>query len=433
MLFSDIDVETLTSKDRNIIKVECYKGHEFSVALTVFREGLWCIKCDGINKAYNLIAKSNKGEVMEIVKTTKELVSLKCEKDHCWNGRYVNLKKGYWCKKCSDDKKRFKPEDIINLAVVKGGECLSDLNCYTNCQKEKLLWRCSEGHEWRTTVFSVKQGGWCKKCSCNSGSLEEVQNYAESKGGKCLSTFYKNTKTFLEFQCSEGHKWTTNLGNIRFSKPWCSKCNNMGPYTKKDMEELANKKGGKFLSKKYTKYTDKFLWECEYQHQWMTSAQSVLKDRWCPRCNEKRTQSKGSSLIQNYLDENQIIFMKEKEFDGCSYKKNLRFDFWLPDEEILVEYDGIQHFEEVKYWGGMEKFQLRINCDCIKGKYCLDNKITLIRISYQDKVIPMLELLLKKAQQNIYVMQPLIRKEYKGHVNGVFTSKTNEQYATYFK
>ena len=44
----------------------------------------------------------------------------------------------------------------------------------------------------------------------------------------------------------------------------------------------------------------------------------------------------------------------------------------------------------------------------------------------------MLELLLKKAQQNKYAMQTLIRKEYKGHVNGVFTSKTNEQYATYF-
>ena len=57
-----------------------------------------------------------------------------------------------------------------------------------------------------------------------------------------------------------------------------------------------------------------------------------------------------------------------------------RFDFYLPKLNILLEYDGIQHFKQ-GHWEPLEKIQER---DAYKTQWCKDNNITLIRIPYTD-------------------------------------------------
>ena len=64
--------------------------------------------------------------------------------------------------------------------------------------------------------------------------------------------------------------------------------------------------------------------------------------------------------------------------------KPLPFDFYLPNYNICIEYDGEQHFKPIKYFGGQKAFQSQQQKDEIKNKYCQDNKIKLIRISYMD-------------------------------------------------
>lgn len=97
----------------------------------------------------------------------------------------------------------------------------------------------------------------------------------------------------------------------------------------------------------------------------------------CPYCKI----SKGERRIKEWLDSNNIIY--ESHFRGfvdCKYKRTLEFDFYLKDLNVCIEYDGKQHFEE-SWYGNLDIQQKR---DKIKDKYCKENNIKLIRISYND-------------------------------------------------
>lgn len=62
----------------------------------------------------------------------------------------------------------------------------------------------------------------------------------------------------------------------------------------------------------------------------------------------------------------------------------LRFDFYLSDYNILIEYNGKQHYYSIPYFGGEDTLKRQKVNDAIKEKYCQDNNIKLIRIPYWD-------------------------------------------------
>jgi hypothetical protein len=68
-------------------------------------------------------------------------------------------------------------------------------------------------------------------------------------------------------------------------------------------------------------------------------------------------------------------------------KYKLAFDFYLPEQNICIEYNGIQHYEPIKYFGGIEEFDKRIERDKIKIEYCKKNNIRLIVIKYNEDII----------------------------------------------
>ena len=112
----------------------------------------------------------------------------------------------------------------------------------------------------------------------------------------------------------------------------------------------------------------------------------------CHFCNE----SKGEKQIQFILDKKNIKYNREHKFDDCKYKRKLPFDFYLPDFNTCIEYDGAQHFSRWEKWENDEKdFEIRKIRDNIKNEYCKKNKIKLIRIKYTEnvdkKLIPILE------------------------------------------
>ena len=56
----------------------------------------------------------------------------------------------------------------------------------------------------------------------------------------------------------------------------------------------------------------------------------------------------------------------------------------MPKFNVLIEYNGIQHYEPVEYFGGERQFKIQQEHDKRKRKYAEDNKINLIEISYLD-------------------------------------------------
>jgi hypothetical protein len=105
-----------------------------------------------------------------------------------------------------------------------------------------------------------------------------------------------------------------------------------------------------------------------------------LRGQGCPRCKETH----GEREIRKFLTQHSINFDTQKKFDDCKNEAHLRFDFYIPSLRICIEFDGIQHFQPLSFFGGevaLEK--LKIN-DKIKSDYCEDNYIDLIRIRYDQ-------------------------------------------------
>lgn len=92
--------------------------------------------------------------------------------------------------------------------------------------------------------------------------------------------------------------------------------------------------------------------------------------------------SYGEQLIGEILQNNNINYKKEYTYDDLYSKNNkkLRFDFYLPDLNILIEFHGSQHDLPNKYYNknkrnSLEEIKLRDNS---KEIYCSKHKISLL-------------------------------------------------------
>ena len=97
--------------------------------------------------------------------------------------------------------------------------------------------------------------------------------------------------------------------------------------------------------------------------------------------------SRGIQLIVKLLDKNNISYLREKPINAQGHR--LRFDIYISKLNIVIEFDGEQHFKSVEYFGGDEGFKKRQYLDNLKNKYCNEHDIKLLRIPYtQEKEIP---------------------------------------------
>lgn len=103
--------------------------------------------------------------------------------------------------------------------------------------------------------------------------------------------------------------------------------------------------------------------------------------RSCGKCNF----SSGEERVKNCLIDMNINFETEYIFKKCINPKtnhHLRFDFYLPDYNCCIEYDGEQHYKETTMCSdSLSDRQFRDN---IKNKFCTNNGIGLVRIPYVD-------------------------------------------------
>lgn len=102
--------------------------------------------------------------------------------------------------------------------------------------------------------------------------------------------------------------------------------------------------------------------------------------RLCNKCSSK--ESVGESRVRMFLEKHNIKYEKEKWFTDCRDIRPLPFDFYLPDHNLIIEYDGEQHFSnDNKGFFKHSIEEIRYH-DEIKNNYCKENNISLIRIPY---------------------------------------------------
>lgn len=105
-----------------------------------------------------------------------------------------------------------------------------------------------------------------------------------------------------------------------------------------------------------------------------------LRGCGCPFCKE----SKGEKKIEDFLLKNNISFESQKKFNDLKDKRKLSYDFYIPFKNLLIEYNGRQHYTQQSFFQNREDFLVQKHHDWLKRKYAKDNKINLLTIPYWD-------------------------------------------------
>ena len=151
-------------------------------------------------------------------------------------------------------------------------------------------------------------------------------------------------------------------------------------------QELENSFNNVELVSGYNGKTDYANFHCEIcDGRWTDIAYYVTK-RGCPCCNGSSSEADVGKFLQQY----KINYIPQYSFSECRDQRPLPFDFYLPDYNILIEYDGEQHYRPVNFGGiSDEKAENNLKIvqkhDEIKTNYCHERNIPLIRIPFWEK------------------------------------------------
>lgn len=111
------------------------------------------------------------------------------------------------------------------------------------------------------------------------------------------------------------------------------------------------------------------FWQTPYCH---------LKGHGCPKCNE----SWMEKSIRLFLDKIGIQYESQKKFD---WLRRMSLDFYLPEYNIGIECQGLQHFEPTDYFGGEEEFRKRLSMDEEKFQKCREQAISMLYVADDER------------------------------------------------
>lgn len=220
------------------------------------------------------------------------------------------------------------------------------------------------------------------------------------KYGYDLST-YKNLKSRIFIICPY-HGNIPMIANSHLrSRTGCTKCSRNRRRIKK--VEIDQKKLIRRIKKLYynlykfdkTKVNkSNYVWiECNKHGKVNCNVRKLLNGRGCPKCKI----SKSEIQIMVYLEKRKIKYEHQKKFKECKNIKELPFDFYIPEKNILIEYDGKQHYEPIRKFGGKKGYLEQRMRDNIKNNFCKKVNIELKRIRYDEDLIDRMNKIFNKS------------------------------------
>jgi len=226
------------------------------------------------------------------------------------------------CKKCCMQKRAKTTEDFINESKIVHGDLYeySLVNYINRVKKVKII---------------------CKE----HGIFEQIP-YLHLKGCICYKCFAKN------------------------------KCESTEDFIEKS--KIIHGDKYEYFLVKYENVTTKIKITCKTHGVFEQSPSSHLRGFGCQICKN----SKGEEKISEFLKSKDIKFEREKRFLNCRNILPLPFDFYIPEHNTCIEFDGEQHFVEKPEWNNnLVNIQKR---DEIKNIYCKENNILLYRFNYKE-------------------------------------------------
>lgn len=322
--------------------------------------------------------------------TSAKKVWWKCLKCHCeYDMSISNKVKGTGCPYCKGkraNKHNNLKFNFPNLAE----EWDYEKNSFrpsevTEGSGKRVHWVCSKNseHKWEAVIYSRVKGNGCPYCAnkkiedCSSllflfPDIAEEWDYEKNKIKP--SEVSPNSGIKIWWKCKLNHSWRTNVYHRK--KTGCPYCANKKIL--KGYNDLLTLKPeiGKMLKNKEDAYKvgigslKKMQWECsycKYDNIYKSPHKVISNGLNCPRCSLRRSYPERAML--NLLNSLNVKFFSEKTF---KWNKGKRYDFYLPDHNIIIETHGAQHYKETNIWGELENIQEN---DRAKKEKALENGI----------------------------------------------------------
>lgn len=255
----------------------------------------------------------------------------------------------------------------------------------TICNKE--FWQRAGKH------IQEKQG--CPYCANNIKFTKEeiirkIEELFPNKFTFEKLQYSKNDKPII-ITCKKHGDFKTNWSTLNSSKYGCMQCmNDQQSLNRRETNDYFIKKSKKIHGENYSYSFVDYKGHDHYVTLKCNICQTIFEVKarihyqnkgGCPSCNF----SEGERSIEEKLSSQKIKYIAQKKFNDCKNKMNLSFDFYLPNYNLCIEYDGKQHFESIEFFGGETHFHYRKRLDQIKTDYCHKNNIVLLRIPYWEK------------------------------------------------
>jgi very-short-patch-repair endonuclease len=273
--------------------------------------------------------------------------------------------------------------------------------------KTKVTVLCKDHGEFYVTPNNHSNGTKCPKCSGRGLTTKDiVARFITKHNDRYIydKVVYKGSNKKVIVTCKEHGDFLITPNN-HTSGHGCPNCANKSRSSKQlgntnDFIEKAIKVHGYKYDYSLVDYLGahkKVTIICkDHGNFYITPANHWSNKVGCPTCKNKKP-SKGEQKIIDWLEAENISYECQKTFVDLYYKsKNakLKYDFYLPEFNMLIEYDGEYHFKPIsfgKHISGEEQLAITKLRDKIKDEYAETNNYRMLRIPYNSNVEEELE------------------------------------------
>lgn len=300
-----------------------------------------------------------------------------------WKAKPLSYLRGKGCFRCGKQKMASKNTHSNQYFLKKLYNLTTDIIPLEEYQKNnlKILVKCKKcGRIWNALPSSLLSGHGCE-CSKLKIDDKTFDNILKQNNIKILET--KDSDIICKCQKC-GYIWTSKRKYI-IRNQGCKKC----VFDKKCLtnetfiEKLKETNPYIIPLDTYKKGELKIRLKCKKcGHVWSAKARNILIGCGCPKCNFSR----GELNVSLFLDSNNIDYIGQYKYDNLNGVggKLLSYDFYLPQYNILIEFQGKQHFKPIDHFGGKKKFVIQQIHDIRKRRYAKENNIRLISIWYNE-------------------------------------------------
>ncbi|WP_148552154.1 hypothetical protein [Paraclostridium bifermentans] len=303
------------------------------------------------------------------------------------------LRSKFGCRVCAQNSKKLPLEEMLKRLRDNLGYEYKYIGGYDTTDSKITLLHTKCGREYKVRAADAIQGIGCAKCSNKLplGYEDIIQRVRDMHGDEyTILSDSIDTKGNIEvIHNTCGHVWSPLVNNFIYGTR-CPMCfGNIKKTTEEIKEEIYNlvKDEYEVLSEYHGGSTNITIKHSTCGYIWdITPASFIRQGTRCPRCS---LNSKGEQRIFEHLISKNINFVwQDRSQTECRNNKILPFDFGIYDSKnnlkFMIEFQGIQHYEVIEHFGGVNGFENRKLNDLIKKKYCEANNIPLVEISYLD-------------------------------------------------